>query len=135
MWLLLGRLYKVTTNVDFSLPQCCFSPIHCCTFTENGVRGERGEVKSKVSGINLVLFSRILQSQRWCGNVLSWITSCVRMIIHRKVKWWCCKGQQYSRTPSTLTNFTFPWLKFTLITWALCKNFAWLMSKCQDIAD
>ena len=43
MWLLLRRLYKVTTNVDFSLPQCCFSPIHCCTFTENGVRGERGE--------------------------------------------------------------------------------------------
>ena len=131
MWLLLRRHYKVTTNVDFSLPQCCPSLIHCCTFTENGGGGEErggeergGEVKFKVSGINLVCFSRILQSQRWCGNVLLWITSCVRMIIYRKVKWWCCKGQQYSRTPSTWTNFTFPWLKFTLITQTLCKNVA-----------
>ena len=66
----------MTTNVDFSLPQCCPSLIHCCTFTENGGGGEErggeerggeergGEVKFKVSGINLVCFSRILQSQR-----------------------------------------------------------------------
>ena len=55
----------MTTNVDFSLLQCCPSLIHCCTFTENRGGGEErgGEVKFKVSGINLVCFSRILQSQ------------------------------------------------------------------------